>query len=176
MCLTCSLLTKECVCFISIHAVGNVAVLGISTPDDEFNHYTELIDMKDDEGTLIFNVIKIGLSCEECLTKQIECVHRKNKMPHWRPAHRNDKVKKMIGNKLTADRELGGQVAGSAVFTFKRKWLDDFVSRVKWSPSYPINALFLAIDPCGGGRASDWAMCTVGFEDGKTIVSFGCLI
>lgn len=71
------------VAVMPLMAVGNVAVLGISTPDDEINHYTELIDMKKPSGEPWFNVIKIGLSCEECLNKQVECVHRKNKLPHW---------------------------------------------------------------------------------------------
>lgn len=71
------------VAVMPLMAVGNTAVLAISTPDNEFNHYTELTEMKKPDGTLWFNVIKIGLSCEDCLTKGIECVHHKNKLPHW---------------------------------------------------------------------------------------------
>lgn len=71
---------------------------------------------------------------------------------------------------MLANREMGGVVGGSGVFLFKRMWLDAFVNRPRWQPEHPVHCLFMAVDPCGGGSASDWAVCTLAFEDAKVVV------
>lgn len=160
------------VAVMPLMAVGNVAVLAISTPDDEMNHYSEMVDMKKPNGDPWFNVIKIGMMCEACLTAEIRCVHRKSKLPHWRPSNRNDLVMAMMGNAALAGREMGGQVLAIGQLVFKKKWVDAWVSRSSWQPRYPVQVIHVAIDPSGGSsRTSDYAVCSLAFEEGQIIVS-----
>lgn len=63
--------------------VANTAVLAISTPDDEFNHYSELMDLKAADGQPMFYNIHIGLSCEACTEAGIPCPHNKAKLPAY---------------------------------------------------------------------------------------------
>lgn len=78
----------------------------------------------------------------------------------------------MMGAKF-ASREMDGQVAGRGTLMFKSMWLQAFVQRPRWMAPHKIQVLHMAVDPCGGGAASDWAICTLAFEDCKTIVRIG---
>ena len=86
---------------IPLFGVKDTAVLGISTPLDENNMYSQLCDLKQDDGkTPLFNVISITLICDECQGKdlegQITCPHKQNEIPPWKTSRRQDLVKKLL--------------------------------------------------------------------------------
>lgn len=107
--------------------------------------------MKKPDGTPWFNTIKLGLACDDCLAKEIQCVHnkRKQRLPPWRPTHRDALVREMMGNGDLANREMGGQVLTHGVMAFKRMFIDKFIARDRYHPRYPIQVLHCAVDPCG---------------------------
>lgn len=122
-----------------------------------------------------FNVIRLGLNCEACVALEINCVHKKTKLPPWRPEYRNDLVQALMGNSTIANREMGGQVQGHGQRVFKEKWIKALIDKIMWQPMYPVQVIHTAIDPAGGGESSDWAICSVVFENGHVIVSHSSL-
>lgn len=52
---------------VPLLGVKDTAVLGISTPLDDTNFYSQMTEMKAEDGkTPLFNVITISLICEVC--------------------------------------------------------------------------------------------------------------
>jgi hypothetical protein len=51
---------------VPLFGVINTAVLAISSPDDDQNYYSELLELKTSTGETFFKVIKIGLACDSC--------------------------------------------------------------------------------------------------------------
>ncbi len=52
---------------VPLFGVVNTAVLAISSPVDDQNFYSELLELKRPDGTDFFWVMKIGLACASCL-------------------------------------------------------------------------------------------------------------
>jgi hypothetical protein len=52
---------------VPLFGVVNTAVLAISSPDDDQNYYSELLELKTKDGQSFFKVIKIGLACDRCV-------------------------------------------------------------------------------------------------------------
>lgn len=63
---------------VPLLGVKHTAVLAISTPDDEFNYYTQLLELG------LFRCIKIGLTCDACEALGLPCTHRIKRLPHWK--------------------------------------------------------------------------------------------
>jgi len=61
----------------------NAALIGISTPSDSTNFYSELTELRDETGENIFNVFPVGMICDECKGKPNEqdCPHRTQDIP-----------------------------------------------------------------------------------------------
>lgn len=64
---------------VPLLTVRFTSVLAISTPDDEFNYYSELIECG------LFETIKVGLICQPCIDKGfIDCRHMRKRIPPWK--------------------------------------------------------------------------------------------
>jgi hypothetical protein len=66
---------------VPLLGVKDTAVIGISTPLDENNFYSQMIDLKQEDGvTPLFNVVSISLICDKCLgldlKGQTTCSHK----------------------------------------------------------------------------------------------------
>lgn len=71
---------------VPLLGVKDTAVLAISTPLDENNFYSQMLELTQDDGvTPLFNVISVSLICDECKQKdlkgQLTCPHRQNEIP-----------------------------------------------------------------------------------------------
>jgi hypothetical protein len=71
---------------VPLLGVKDTAVLAISTPLDETNFYSQMLELTQDDGvTPLFNVISVSLICDECKKKdlkgQLTCPHRQNEIP-----------------------------------------------------------------------------------------------
>jgi hypothetical protein len=77
---------------VPLFGVAKTAVLAISTPDDEFNYYTNLMDIKLDGGKSLFKVIRIGGACDSCSSAGIKCTHSMLRLPIWKPLARQEKI------------------------------------------------------------------------------------
>lgn len=79
--------------------VQESVLLCISTLLDGGNHYSRLIDAKDDLGRRLFKTIQIDLICDDC--KKLdegshECKHKMASMPRWLSSNRVDLLRKLL--------------------------------------------------------------------------------
>jgi hypothetical protein len=78
---------------VPLLGVKDTALLGISTPSDEFNYYAEL---KDAHGERLFHDISLGMVCAACKASGAACNHLNAAMaPAWKPAGSAAKVDAM---------------------------------------------------------------------------------
>lgn len=73
---------------VPLLGVKNTAVLAISTPQDEFNYYTELMALKDEKGASLFYSIVLGLVCDACKKTGEACNHLLAMSPDWKVSAR----------------------------------------------------------------------------------------
>ena len=80
---------------VPLLGVRDTALIGISTPLDENNFYSELVQSKKPDGNLLFNVVTIRLLCDECeKTGQMHCPHNADVRTHARAhAHTHARAK-----------------------------------------------------------------------------------
>ena len=88
---------------VPLLGVKDTAVLAISTPLDENNFYSQMLELTQSDGvTPLFNVISVSLICDECkqkdLKNQLTCPHRQNEIPPWKTEQRQSLVKKLLEN------------------------------------------------------------------------------
>ena len=110
-------------------------LIAISTPLNEFNFFSKLLALFDDNGQPFFDVIHIGLVCDECQkleshTEKLKCSHKRDTLPPWKSASRNERFKKLFietGNAALGLRENSGQVANDFKTIFSRKSLEGFL-------------------------------------------------
>lgn len=162
---------------IPLLGVAKTATLAISTPDDEMNHYTQLMDLHVD-GKRVFKILKVGLSCGRCLRRAVKCIHRKGKLPVWKDEDRQKLLEAMYGGSEADQRlmmrETHGMTQTEDFFLF-RQWIPALKSRRPYTFKEKVKYVFMGIDPAGGGRQSDWAIYTGAYEDGKYVVSFSLI-
>ncbi len=152
--------------------VDNTAVLAISTPDDEFNYYSELLELNDENGNPLFHCIKVGLQCQACIEANKVCIHLLRKLPPWKSEGRAARVDAiMSANKEQNMRENRGVVISSRRYAFQSEWIKAFRERPRHPFTAPVKVLHMAIDPSGGGSMSDYAIVTCAREQGRVIVS-----
>ena len=158
---------------VPLLGVKNTALLAISTPQDEFNYYTELMALENAHGEPLFLCIKIGLMCKRCQEEGLVCNHRLSMSPHWKPPERTAKVDAvMASNPTLRDRETRGVVSSTMRFLIDKLIIQEFQKREPgvFADGRP-NVLFSAIDPSGGGSGSDYAIVTMAMNGGIPTVS-----
>ena len=59
--------------------------VGISTPQDSQNFYSEMFELKDAQGIPFFRTIRVSLVCQACQDagKGSECTHNADLIPPW---------------------------------------------------------------------------------------------
>jgi hypothetical protein len=145
--------------------VGRTTLIGISTPQDEHNYFSQLMAIKDQFGQHLFLSIQIGLVCKACQKSGQACNHWLDLKPHWQPRGRMGKVDAiMAGNPEMRDRELRGVIKSSKRFFLTEEQVE--AMRAKPMHSFTEHGrtpdvLFTAIDPSGGGAGSDYAIVTM---------------
>lgn len=157
--------------------VHGTAMIGISTPLSSFNFYSELTDLKDNNGRNVFNVVRAGMACDACRENgELQCPHSSSDAP-WKSEERRATARAFYGpDKATlAKRELDGIVADDISLAFVTEHLRMFFKRpLTAEPHQPVSTVYMALDPNGGasaagGSGSDTAIVTI-FYDGANIV------
>lgn len=77
--------------------------MAITTPQDEFNYFSELMALKSKiadaglgtEEESLFDVTQLGMCCEACKKAKLACNHKLSMNPHWKPPERVAKVDAM---------------------------------------------------------------------------------
>jgi hypothetical protein len=136
---------------VPLMGVKQTALLAISTPDDEFNFYSELFTLKRPDGKDMFYIIKIGLACDDCIEAGLSpCNHLLSKLPHWKTHERQALIDSILSsNPDLADRETRGIVKSSRRDCYEKDWVRLFGERAPYVFEYRPNVLFMAIDPSG---------------------------
>jgi len=127
-------------------------LIAISTPLNEFNFFSKLLTLHDDLGEPFFDVIHIGLVCEDCMklesyNDQLKCTHKKDTLPPWKSAARNERFKGLFiatGNASLGLRENAGVVANDHKTVFARKQFEGLLNDPK--PPHLIDLARLLIE------------------------------
>eukprot|EP00854_Cymbomonas_tetramitiformis_P000604 gene603-1018_t len=136
--------------------VRDTAMLAISTPLDENNFYSTLLNMKDPltDGPM-FKVLEIKLICEVCAEKGVKdvCPHRRELIPPWKNDHRRELMTKALfeGQPRMYMQEQLGIPSGSDARCFDTASIDAFAATCVEMDCDPRN-VFIGIDTCGGGN------------------------
>ena len=146
-------------------SVEGTATLAISTPDDELNYYSELINLPGEDGKPLFKSIQIGLSCKKCIAKGVmtQCKHTLNRLPMWKtPTSQKKTEMVMAANPEQSAREVGGVIVGGNNFLFQ-EFVARFTAQITnnlYTLTTQPGVVHIAIDPSGGGTSSDYAICS----------------
>ena len=136
--------------------LDTTALIGISTPQDDQNFYSEMFELKDAKGDLFFNTISIGLVCDKCKKgpDPTGCTHMTQWIPPWKSVDKLDMVKALYGSqKDLLARESMGQTTQDLSSVFKSKWVEAFFRRDDYMFRTQPEIIFMACDPSGGGNS-----------------------
>ena len=157
---------------VPILELTNTALLAISTPLDEFNYYSKLVEQKDENGDPFFKTIKAGRVCDDCMRlpydQMIKCDHVPDGA-HWKNPHKLKRLKVLYeGDEARAARELGGIPASDFTACFQKPDIEKLYTNPHITTTRMPDCLYLTVDPNGGG-ASDMG-CASGYFDGNDLV------
>jgi len=157
-------------------ARSGVAFIGISTLDDPFSFWTQMIDLKDDDGRPVFKTIRYTLVCDDCIKKGIEttCKHKMGDLPYWQDESQHNKLEKIMQDRAEAFlTETKGLLSNPNIRpAFIKKDIEFWMKRLSISNIKPRASIFVSIDPAAGGSMSDYAIVSMAFVDQKAIVIF----
>ena len=150
----------------------DTALLAISTPLDEFNYYSKLVEQKDENGDPFFHTVKAGAACDDCMRlshkEMLKCTHVVNDQ-HWKNPHKLKRLKILYeGDEARGVREMVGAAASSFSPCFEAKDIEQLFSLPPIRPLAMPDAIYMCVDPNGGGPST--MGCVSGYYDGNTRV------
>ncbi len=160
---------------VPILELKRTSLLCISTPMDDFNFYSRLLDRKDDEGVPLFNTIRAGRVCDECqllpYEQLIMCDHLQQ-TAHWKSVESHKKARLLYaGDEARAARELKGVVASLFTPCFEKKLVSACFALPRIVTEAPPKILYVVADPNGGGPST--LSLAAGYLEGTTLVVSG---
>ena len=167
---------------VPLMEMRGAATICISTPVSTWNFYTELTEIRDDRGELLFDVIKVGMVCDRCAGTEHEsdCTHPTSDRPEWK-TETSEKVRAIYGHRKTLlMREVMGRVADDEDMAFEVRDLKAFFKRNSAKePHNIVETLFVALDPNGGasgegGTGSESAVFSFFLDGSNVVVCFLC--
>lgn len=154
---------------IPLLGVKNTSLIGISTPLEANNFYSQMLMMRKPDGNLLFNVLTVEMICSVCKEAgNYDCAHV-NKLPPWKTSERAAMVKSlMAGDESMYAREQLGVVTSSDTAAFDGPGIDRFaLARTPLTGcTVEGNDVYVSYDPCGGGASA--AAMLFGFVDTVT--------
>lgn len=172
-----------CAVVLPVMVKRGSVMFGISTYAEQDNFFTKLISQTNADGSPMFKQIEYSTICKKCFEKGIKnvCKHNKDKLPHWHDAEEYAILFKMMENNSDiAMREIGGISTDSSITSyFDPLKTSDLVLGVSidGKTNYVvdlgksmINTIFIAIDPCGGGKHSEYGLISCVFSQTQLIV------
>jgi len=162
---------------VPLMEMRGAATICISTPVSSWNFYTELTEIRDDKGELLFNVIKVGMVCGRCegTERESECTHPTGDRPEWK-TETSEKVRAIYGHRKTLMlREVMGKVADDENMAFEARDLKAFFRRKECGePHQDVSEVYVSLDPNGGassegGTGSQSAIVSF-FTNGANVV------
>ena len=158
--------------------VEYTSLLGISTPMDENNQYSQMFDMKNQHGGNLFHTITIQLVCAACMANMdkdvmMNCPHKTTEVPPWKQnSERQDLVRALLAtDPAMLLRETAGVANSSATYAFSHDAINEFERRTfgnELASTY-IDTVYVTIDPSGGGHSCT-AICSAFYTSSNTLV------
>lgn len=160
--------------------VEKTAVMAISSPSDEFNYYSTLLELKRPDGSYLFEQVRLGLACNTCMDngEAGSCTHMSHIIPHWLSVARTELARVLYqADQASYAREVQGRIASSHCYIFDKQLLRGFRQREPYSFKDPtrVRTIYVGIDPHGGGEVSDFAISSMCYVHGRKVVSTACL-
>lgn len=122
------------------------------------------MNMKRPDGGSLFRVLDTGLVCDDCLKarKASECTHKRGKVANWKSTRRMDIFKHVMkGDPEKYAREVLGAGVSGDTQAFESESVDVAIDASAFKFESDVDMIWLAIDPSGGGSASDYAICSI---------------
>jgi hypothetical protein len=133
--------------------VKSTALVCISTPLSESNHYSELCNTKDSKGNDVFRTIRVGLVCDACREAGLAttCTHRAADVPNWKSDEGREVVNALYGDRTTLLlRESLGVVCEDANTVFPVAHVSALYARPPVAlDGSRVENIFVACDPSG---------------------------
>jgi len=152
---------------VPLLGVNHTAFIAISTPKSEQNFFTLLMNLKDEKGDPFLKSLDMSLPCQACREAKLVCPpeHQAHRMPFWKSAKRQKRAALVLAtDPERLDRELKGVTTTGTKYVFK-EYTDRLITGPTYAFSKDVQVTYTAIDPSGGGSASDYAIATTCFED-----------
>lgn len=154
------------------------ALIGISSPVDNYNFFHRLFKLKNpDTGENLINTYIVQLVCDMCKKKATgseNCTHLNRYVPPWKSVEKFNLIKMIFGesNRETLMRESRGVPTDGGDSLITTSQISSLKTKIwKCNPLLPARRVILFCDPNAGGM-NHMALCSVAFEDGKTIVCY----
>lgn len=127
---------------VPLMEVGGTATICISTPLGKFNYYSQLTDVRGDDGKRVFNVFIVNGS----------------RLPPWKTRASRARIRAIYGNRVGLfNQEIMGENDGADDnAAFDQQALERLFERPPLQPPYVVaeNTVFVSMDPNGGASAS----------------------
>ena len=148
------------------------SLLAISTPSDEFNYYSKLVEQKDEHGKPFFKTVRAGRICEECQRLPYEDMIKCEHVPdgaHWKSSYKRRRLNSLFaGDEARGLRELGGVIASDFTACFQKHDIEAlFLNPVRTTATMPRH-VYISVDPNGGGMSKMGVVA--GYNDGNDTV------
>jgi len=154
--------------------LDRTALICISTIKESFNFYSRMLNLKDENDEPFFVTHIFTLACEDCkkLGKPEQCTHMFHHLPPWQSARKHIKIRAMMSDEQQLmQRETMGLATDQFGRAFTASSINAFVERpTKPVPQAGPRAIFITIDPSGGGK-SHFALVSCYYREGGCIVA-----
>lgn len=153
---------------VPLMSMDKLALLAISTPDDENNYFSILVNLVDVQGKPLFKVMPIGLACEACKEagKAADCQHKLDALPRWR-SEESQRLQRLLLPDDVYQRESQGLIVTTNRAVFSKKsieWMFSTESQRQFLSD--VGVVFVSLDPSGGSqRQSALSMVAIAFRE-----------
>jgi hypothetical protein len=164
---------------IPLMGVRDTGLAAISTPLDESNYYSSLINKTDGRGERIFEVLEARAACQACietLADPSKCPHVQLDVPSWKSKEKQQVERAMFGgDQSTMLRESFGIITQDQDGVFMRKRINRMFERERNLLPMDVRHVYVAIDPTGGGP-SKFAIVSGILHQGQLQVRVDCRV
>lgn len=141
-------------------------LVALTTPKHGNDEFSRMVATRAEDGSLYYNVIMMGDPCEDCAASQQPwtCTHKHHEIAAWKDPVRMARWQHayVVANRMTDLMQENFSTGGMKDnLVFNTKLVDALEKRPKVAINSDVAAIYLAIDPAGGGPGSDMAITAI---------------
>lgn len=148
---------------VPLLGVKNTALIAISTPQNDSNYFSELCELKDENGRDYFNVFNIKWN------------EKQTTLPSWKDKDSNAVIKRIyeaVGRMNDYQKECQGELPEDSNCIFKKDAVNSWLQRPLWGTELTnesIREIRITCDPNNGG-SSETALVAGYVTGGKLVI------